>query len=367
VITLQPAPQPYIRELPGRIAPTRVAEVRARVGGIVMERAFQQGADVKAGDVLYRIDPVRFEVERDAAEAALAKAEAVLVQAELQAKRIEKLISGNAATQVQNEAAIANWRQAQADVAARKADLARTKLELDYTVVRSPISGRIGRALVTEGALVGHGGEATHLATVQQLDPVYADFTQSAGELYQLRRDLESGELTRVAPDAAKVRLMLDDGTLYPQAGKLLFSDASVDPGTGQVTLRGEFPNPNGDLLPGMYVRVQIEQGTDNDALAVPQQAVQRNDTGGSEVYVVRADNRAILQPIRIGRLADEAWLVLDGLKPGDRVVVEGFQKILPGDVVTPVLWQSTRAADAPSAQEAPPPQIPALRKVDAR
>ena len=204
MITLQPAPQPYIRELPGRIAPTRVAEVRARVGGIVMERAFQQGADVKAGDVLYRIDPVRFEVERDAAEAALAKAEAVLVQAELQAKRIEKLISGNAATQVQNEAAIANWRQAQADVAARKADLARTKLELDYTVVRSPISGRIGRALVTEGALVGHGGEATHLATVQQLDPVYADFTQSAGELYQLRRDLESGELTRVAPDAAK-------------------------------------------------------------------------------------------------------------------------------------------------------------------
>jgi len=173
--------------------------------------------------------------------------------------------------------------------------------------------------------------------------------------------------LTRVAPDAAKVRLMLDDGTLYPQAGKLLFSDASVDPGTGQVTLRGEFPNPNGDLLPGMYVRVQIEQGTDNDALAVPQQAVQRNDAGGSEVYVVRADNRAILQPIRIGRLADEAWLVLDGLKPGDRVVVEGFQKILPGDVVTPVPWQSTRAADAPFVPEVPPPQIPALRKVDAR
>src|SRR5262249_40619758 len=172
-----------------------------------------------------------------------------------------------------------------------------------------------------------------------QLDPVYADFTQSAGELYQLRRDLESGELTRVAPDAAKVRLMLDDGTLYPYAGKLLFSDASVDPGTGQVTLRGEFPNPNGDLLPGMYVRVQIEQGTDNDALAVPQQAVQRNDTGGSEVYVVRADNRAILQTIRTGRQLEDEWLVLDGLKPGDRVVVEGFQKILPGDVVTPLPW----------------------------
>jgi membrane fusion protein (multidrug efflux system) len=364
VVTLQPAPRPYIRELPGRIAPTRVAEVRARVGGIVTERSFRQGADVKAGDVLYRIDPVRFEVERDAAAAALAKAEAALVQAELQAKRIERLVSGNAATPAQNETATANWRQAQADVAARKADLARTQLELDYTVVRSPISGRIGRALVTEGALVGHGGEATHLATVQQLDPVYADFTQSASELYQLRRDLESGELTRVAPDAAQVRLMLDDGTVFPHPGKLLFSDASVDPGTGQVTLRGEFPNPNGDLLPGMYVRVQIEQGTDNDALAVPQQAVQRNDTGGSEVYVVRADNRATVQPIRIGRLVEEEWLVLDGLKPGDRVVVEGFQKILPGDVVAPVPWQSTRTADGPAL---PGAQIPELRKVDVR
>ena len=344
VVTLQPSPRPYIRELPGRIAPTRVAEVRARVAGIVLERTFQQGADVKAGDVLYRIDPVKFEVELAAAEAALAKAQAVHDQAEQQAKRVEKLIAGQAASQAQYEIAVATFRQAQADVAARKADVARVKLDLDYSSVRSPINGRIGRALVTEGALVGQG-EATHLATVQQLDPVYADFTQSAGELQQLRRDLESGALEQVEPDAAKVRLVLDDGTLYPLPGKLLFSDASVDPGTGQVTLRGEFPNPKGELLPGMYVRVQIQQGTDGDALAVPQQAVQRNDTGGSEVYVVRPDNRAVIKPMRAGRVVDEQWLVLDGLDPGDRVVVEGFQKFEPGDVVDPVPWQPTQAA----------------------
>src|SRR5262245_63150525 len=210
VITLPPAPRPYIRELPGRIAPTRVAEVRARVAGIVLERSFQQGADVKAGDVLYRIDPVRFQVELKAAEAALAKAQAVLVQAEQQAKRVEKLVSGQAASQAQHESAIAAFHQAQADVAAREAEGARVKLDREYTQLRSPISGRIGRALVTEGALVGQG-EATHLATVQQLDPVYADFTQSVRELQQLRRDLESGALEQVAPDAAKVRLMLDD------------------------------------------------------------------------------------------------------------------------------------------------------------
>jgi membrane fusion protein (multidrug efflux system) len=344
VVALQPSSRPYIRELPGRIAPTRVAEVRARVAGIVLERSFQQGADVKAGDVLYRIDPVRFQVELDAAEAALAKAQAVHDQAEQQSKRVEKLISGQAASQAQYEIAVATFRQAQADVSARKADVARVKLDLDYTSVRSPINGRIGRALVTEGALVGQG-EATHLATVHQLDPVYADFTQSAGDLQQLRRDLESGALEQVEPDAAKVRLVLDDGTLYPLAGKLLFSDASVDPGTGQVTLRGEFPNPKGELLPGMYVRVQIQQGTDGDALAVPQQAVQRNDTGGSEVYVVRPDNRAVIKPMRAGRVVDEQWLVLDGLDPGDRVVVEGFQKFEPGDVVDPVPCQPTQAA----------------------
>lgn len=352
VITLQPSPRPYVRELPGRIAPTRAAEVRARVAGIVLERTFQQGADVKADDVLYRIDPVRFEVELRAAEAALAKAQAVFDQAEQHAKRIEKLASSQTATQAQREVAIATLRQAEADVAARKADVARAKLDLDYTTVRSPISGRIGPALVTEGALVGQG-EATHLATVQQLDPVYADFTQSASELQQLRRDLESGALEQVAPDAAKVQLVLDDGTLYPHPGKLLFSGASVDPSTGQVTLRGEFPNPKRELLPGMYVRVQIVQGTDSDALAVPQQAVQRNDAGDGEVFIVRADNRVVLKPVRAGRLVDEEWVVIEGAQPGDRIVVEGFQKFEPGDVVNPVPWDATQTAAASSRAEA--------------
>jgi membrane fusion protein (multidrug efflux system) len=351
VITIHPAPRPFIRELPGRIAPTQVAEVRARVAGIVIERTFKQGAEVKAGDVLYRIDPARFEVELSATQAALAKAKAALEQAELQAARVEKLIKGQAASQAQYENAIATWRQAQADVAARQADVARAKLDLDYTYVRSPISGRIGRALMTEGALVGHG-EATHLATVQQLDPIYADFTQAASELQQLRRDFESGVLEQIAPDATKVRLVRDDGTVYPHPGRLLFSDVSVDPSTGQVTLRGEFPNPKSELLPGAYVRVQIEQGIDADSLAVPQQAVRRNDTGGSEVYVVRADNRAFIQPIRTGRIVDGQWLVLDGLQPGDRVVVEGFQKFSAGELVDPTPWPLASAATASAGED---------------
>jgi len=351
VIAVHPAPRPYIRELPGRIAPTQVAEVRARVAGIIIERRFKQGAEVKAGDVLYRIDPARFEVELNATEAALAKAKAALEQAELHAARVGKLIKGQAASQAQYENAIAAWRQAQADVAAREADVAKAKLDLDYTYVRSPISGRIGRALMTEGALVGHG-EATHLATVQQLDPIYADFTQAASELQQLRRDFETGALEQISPDATKVRLVRDDGTAYPYTGRLLFSDVSVDPSTGQVTLRGEFPNPKAELLPGAYVRVQIEQGIDADSLAVPQQAVRRNDTGGSEVYVVRADNRAYIQPIRTGRIVDGQWLVLEGLNPGDRIVAEGFQKFSAGDVVAPISWSQTREVSASAGDD---------------
>ena len=357
VVTVQPIPRPIIRELPGRIAPMRVAEIRARVAGIVMERLFKQGAEVKAGDILYRIDPARFEVELDATKAALAKARAVLEHAERHAQRIEKLSNNQVASQAQNDNAMASFRQAQADVAARQADVARAKLDLDYTTVRAPISGRIGGALVTEGALVGHG-EATHLATVQQLDPIYADFIQSVSELQQLRRDFESGAIDQVTPDSAKVRLVFDDGTVYPYPGQLVFSDASVDRTTNQVTLRGEFPNPRSELLPGMYVRIRIEQGIDGDSLAVPQQAVRRNDAGGNDVYILRGDNRAVVQPVRLGHLVEEQWLVLDGLKPGDRVVVEGFQKFAAGDVVDPVPWE-TRGVSASAAQQ------PSLRKPD--
>lgn len=350
VITVQPTPRPIIRELPGRIAPMRVAEIRARVAGIVMERLFKQGAEVKAGEILYRIDPARFEVELDAAKAALAKARAVLEQAERHAQRIEKLTRNQVASQAQYDNAIAALRQAQGDLAAREADVARAKLDLDYTTVRAPISGRIGGALVTEGALVGQG-EATHLATVQQLDPIYADFNQSVSELQQLRRDFESGAIEQLAPDSAKVRLVFDDGTVYPYPGQLIFSDASVDKTTGQVTLRGEFPNPKNELLPGMYVRIHIEQGIDGDSLAIPQQAVRRNDAGSNDVYVLRGDNRAAVQPVRLGSLIDDQWLVLDGLRPGDRVIVEGFQKFTAGDIVDPVSL-GARAVSASADQQ---------------
>jgi membrane fusion protein, multidrug efflux system len=323
VIELQPSPLAVIRELPGRIAPTRIAEVRARVSGIIDRRNFEQGSDVKKGEVLYEIDAKPFQIELNAAEAALSKANAVLDQESQNEKRKEALAPSGAISPAQLEMAVAAFRQAEADVAAREADVARARLNLEYTRIRAPISGRIGRALVTEGALVGQS-EPTHVATIQQLDPMYADFTQSATELSQLRRELETGALEHGT--TARVRLILDDGEVYAHDGKLLFSDTTVDPGTGQVTLRGEFPNPKLSLLPGMFVRVQIEQGVDPDALAVPQQAVRRNDKGGSEVFVVREDNRAKVTQVRLGRAIEDRWLILDGVKPGDRVIVEGFQ-----------------------------------------
>ncbi|MBR1092383.1 efflux RND transporter periplasmic adaptor subunit [Bradyrhizobium manausense] len=342
VVTVKPQPRAVVRELPGRISPTRVAEVRPRVSGIVVERLFRQGSEVKAGDPLYRIDPRPFEVEVMAGEAALAKADAALMQAQQQARRIAMLASQRAAPEAENEKTIAAERQAQADVEGRKADLARAKLNLDYATVRAPIDGVVGAALVSEGALVVQN--ETNLATVQQLDPVYADFTQSVTELNQLRRAFESGDLDRIEGDAAKVRLVLDDNTVYSLEGKLLFSEAKVDAHTGQVTLRGEFRNPRRELLPGMYVRVRLDQGLDSDAIAVPQQAVQRNGGGGSEVFVVKDDNRIAVQPVRTGSVQDGVWFVTEGLKAGDRVVVEGFQKFAAGDKVKPQAWAAAEA-----------------------
>ncbi|WP_024517524.1 efflux RND transporter periplasmic adaptor subunit [Bradyrhizobium sp. Tv2a-2] len=343
VVTASPQARAIVSELPGRIAPTRVAEVRPRVSGIVIERAFHQGSEVNAGDPLYRIDPKPFEIEVQSNEAALAKAEATLRQAEQQARRIAYLTKERAASEAENDRAVAAEHQAKADVEGAKAALARARLNLGYTTVRAPIGGVVGAALVSEGALVIQ--DQTNLATIQQLDPIYADFTQSVTQLSQLRRAFEAGDLERIAPGAAKVRLALDDNTLYSADGKLLFSDARVDINTGQVTLRGQFPNPKRELLPGMYVRVRIEQGIDGDAIAVPQQAIQRNGGGGSEVFVVKDDNRVALQPVRTGSVQDGQWFVTDGLKAGDRVVVEGFQKFAAGDKVKPQIW--TEAAEA--------------------
>jgi membrane fusion protein (multidrug efflux system) len=343
IVTVKPQPRAIVRELPGRIAPTRVSEVRPRVSGIVVERLFRQGSEVRAGDPLYRIDPRPFEVEVQANEAALTKAQATYERAVQQARRIGYLAKERAAPEIENEKAIAAEKEAAADVEARKADLARVRLSLDYSTIRAPIDGVVGAANLSEGALVVQNDSAV-LATIQQLDPIYADFTQSVGELTRLRHAFETGDLERIAPDAIKVRLVLDDGSLYPIAGKLLFSEAKVDANTGQVTLRGEFANPRRDLLPGMYVRVRIEQGIDSDAIAVPQQAVQRNGGGGSEVFVVRDDNRVVLQPVRIGSAQEGQWFVTEGLKAGDKVVVEGFQKFAPGDKVKPQAWAEADA-----------------------
>ncbi len=342
IVIVKPQARAVVRELPGRIAPTRVAEVRPRVSGIVVERLFRQGSEVKAGDPLYRIDPRPFEVEVMANEAALAKAEAALMQARQQAHRIATLTKDRAAPEAENEKAIAAERQAHAEVEGRKADLSRARLNLDYATVRAPIDGVVGAALVSEGALAVQN--ETNLATIQQLDPIYADFTQSVTELNQLRRAFETGDLERIASDAAKVRLVLDDNTLYSLDGKLLFSDAKVDAHTGQVTLRGEFPNPKRELLPGMYVRVRIDQGLDSDAIAVPQQAIQRNGGGGSEVFVVKDDNHIAVQPVRTGSVQDGVWFITEGLKAGDKVVVEGFQKFAAGDKVKPQSWSEADA-----------------------
>lgn len=348
VVTVKEQARAMVRELPGRIAPTRVSEVRPRVSGIVVNRMFHQGSEVKVGDPLYQIDPRPFEVELQSTEAALARAKAVLEQTSLQARRIATLTNQRATSEAENEKAIANLKQAEADVQGREADVARAKLNLDYATIRAPIDGTIGAAVISEGALVVQN-DAASLATIQQLDPIYADFQQSVTEMNQLRRALESGDLDRIAPDAMKVRLVLDDGSIYPLPGKLLFSDAKVDAHTGQVTLRGEFPNPNRVLLPGMYVRVQIEQGIDTDAIAVPQQAIQRNGGGGSEVFVVKDDNRVAVQPVRTGSLQGGTWFVTDGLKAGDKVVVEGFQKFAAGDKVRPLAWREIDAAAAQS------------------
>ena len=349
IVTVTPQSRAIVRELPGRIAPTRVAEVRPRVSGIVVERLFRQGSEVKAGEPLYRIDPHPFEVEVMANQAALAKAEAALLQAQQQARRIATLTSHRAAPEAENEKAIAAEQQARADVEGRKADLSRARLNLDYATVRAPIDGVVGAALVSEGALVVQN--ETNLATVQQLDPIYADFTQSVTEMSQLRRAFENGDLDRIEGDGAKVRLVLDDNSIYSLDGKLLFSDAKVDAHTGQVTLRGEFRNPKRELLPGMYVRVRIEQGIDSDAIAVPQQAIQRNGGGGSEVFVVKDDSRIAVQPVRTGSVQDGVWFITDGLKAGDKVVVEGFQKFAAGDKVRPQAWAEAEAK--PDAQHA--------------
>ena len=349
VVTTKGEEIPISNELPGRIAPTRIAEVRPRVSGIVVSRVFEQGAVVKKGDVLYRIDPEPFKVQVASAEATLSRAKAVQIQARQNVDRQLELKKSNVTSAQNVDNAVAELATADADVASAEAGLATAKLNLQYASVTAPISGRIGRALITEGALVAANG-AENLATIQQLDPVYADFTQPAADLIRLRKALESGGIIST-PGEAPVKLVMDDGSRYEHPGRLLFSEATVDSTTGQVILRGEFPNPDGDLLPGMYVRVEIEQGVEKNAITVPQQAVQRDASGKALVYVVGKDDIVEVRPVTTSRVYNTRAVIGSGLKAGERVIVEGFQKIRPGAKVAPADWQPVAAAEPQAGQ----------------
>ncbi|CDF94431.1 MULTISPECIES: efflux RND transporter periplasmic adaptor subunit [unclassified Pseudomonas] len=331
--TVEARPLSISSELSGRIAAPRIAEVRARVPGVVLQRVYREGSDVKKGDVLFRIDPAPFKADLDSAEAALRKAEANAFQARLQEQRYARLIEDNAISAQDYDNARAAARQTAADVAANKAAVERARLNLGYATVTAPIAGRIGRALVTEGALVGQN-ETTPLALIQQLNPIHADLTQSTRELNELRRALRSGQLQQVGQDQAKATLIQDDGSLYPLPGKLLFTDITVDPGTGQITLRSEFPNPDLDLLPGSFVRVRLELAFDRQGISVPQRAIQRDSAGTAQVLLVDAEQQVSLQPVELGGVQDNRWIITHGLKPGDRIIVEGLQHARPGEKV---------------------------------
>ena len=352
VITVAPASLTMTTELPGRIEASRIAQVRARTPGIVLQRVFKEGGDVKAGEVLFRIDPAPFQAAFDSAQAAVAKAEANLAQASIKARRFKPLLDAGAVSAQENDDAVSAQKQAAADLATARATRQSAGINLGYTTVSAPISGRIGRALVTEGALVGQG-EATPLANIQQLDPIYVTVTQSAGELLRLRRALSSGQLKSAAAGQAKVTLVTEDGQHYPHTGKLLFADISVDESSGSVSMRAEFPNPERTLLPGMYVRAQLETAVKEGAITVPQQAVVRSPEGAS-VMLVGPDNKVTPQNVTADVAQGNAWIVSSGLKGGERVIVEGFQKAKPGAPVNPVPWQTPEAAPAGAAPAAP-------------
>jgi membrane fusion protein (multidrug efflux system) len=348
VITMAPRSVGLVTELPGRLEASRVAQVRARAAGILQQRLFREGSDVKAGQALFRIDEAPYRAAYQSAQAALARAQANLSQASAQAERFKPLVEANAISKQDYVNAVAAQAQAQADVAAGTAALQTAQINLGYASVVSPISGRIGRALVTEGALVGQG-EATQLAVVQQINPMYVNFTQSTTEVLNLRKALAGGQVKRAtSAQAASVRVLLEDGSEYAHAGRLLFSDLTVDTTSGQIMLRAEVPNPDGLLLPGMYVRVRIEQAQASDAFVLPQQAVMRS-TQGDSVMVVGTDGKVAPRPVKVGPAEGGQWVVLDGLKAGEQVMVDGFQKLRGPAPVKPVPWQAS-AASAPAS-----------------
>ncbi|EBJ2263990.1 multidrug efflux RND transporter periplasmic adaptor subunit AcrA [Salmonella enterica subsp. enterica serovar Weltevreden] len=329
VVTLKTEPLQITTELPGRTVAYRIAEVRPQVSGIILKRNFVEGSDIEAGVSLYQIDPATYQATYDSAKGDLAKAQAAANIAELTVKRYQKLLGTQYISKQEYDQALADAQQATAAVVAAKAAVETVRINLAYTKVTSPISGRIGKSSVTEGALV-QNGQASALATVQQLDPIYVDVTQSSNDFLRLKQELANGSLKQ-ENGKAKVDLVTSDGIKFPQSGTLEFSDVTVDQTTGSITLRAIFPNPDHTLLPGMFVRARLQEGTKPTALLVPQQGVTRTPRGDATVLVVGADNKVETRQIVASQAIGDKWLVTDGLKAGDRVVVSGLQKVRPG------------------------------------
>lgn len=362
VVNVNPANLSLVTELPGRLEASRVAQIRARVAGVLQRRLFAEGSAVKAGQALFQIDSAPYQASLAQAEASVAQAQAQVAQTQALAERYRPLVAVNAISKQDYDNAVAGQQTARANLAAAKAAATTARINLSYASVTSPIAGRIGRALVTEGALVGQGA-ATELAVVQQIDPLYINFTQSAADALKLRAAVNSGKYQQNGAGAAAVSVVLEDGSVYEHKGKLLFTDLTVDPTSGQVTLRAEVPNPERNLLPGLYVRVRLEQAQVDNGVLLPQQAVTRSAKGDT-VMVVAANGQLSPRPIKLGPSQGSQWMVLDGLQAGEQVMVDGFQKLprgKPGDpiIVKPVPWQPTGAG--PSAA-APKPAAPAAQ-----
>lgn len=349
VVTLAAEPVTLTRQLPGRTNPFKVAEVRPQVDGIVKDQLFKEGGLVQAGGALYQLDDARYRADYDSARASLERAQATLNVAKLQADRTQELVKTGAVSKQDNDSAVAALQQAKADVAAAKAAVQRSKVTLEFARISAPISGRIGISSVTQGALVTTN-QATALATIQQLDPIYVDLTQSVSELLSLRKSLAAG--TMESTDDLPVTILLEDGSRYPHAGKLAFSEVSVEPTTGSVRLRVVVPNPDHLLLPGMYVRASVGSGQRENAILVPQQGIARDPKGNTTAMVVAEDNTVEVRPVQVSQTVGSAWLVESGLKAGDRVIVEGLQKVRPGVVVNAgeVAAQAPLDLPAPSA-----------------
>ncbi len=349
VVTVQPRDLQLTTELPGRLESSRVAQVRARVTGVLLKRVFEEGSDVKEGQLLYKIAANSYEATLQSAQAQVAQAEAQLIDAKARATRYGPLVEANAVSQQEYDAAVAAQKSAEAMVAAGKAAVRSARINLEYASVTAPIAGRIGRSLVTEGALVSQQ-EGTHLATIQQIDPLYVNISQSAGEVLRMREALKAGQLERAGGDeAVQVEVLLESGQLYDQPGRLLFTDLSVDPGTGQVSLRAEVPNSDGMLLPGMYVRARLQQAKLENIVLLPLQAVTRGGANGDSVMVIQSDGSFQPRTVTVGRMHGKQWVILDGLETGEQVMVDGFMKLMPGvSKVKPVPFDDGEADAAP-------------------